>query len=141
MPELCIDDDWIVPAKDLRFHYARSGGPGGQNVNKVATKAELRFDFARSTALTRAQKLRLVRTYPARVTQSGELVLSSDRFRSRQQNEDDVLERLARMLRSVRHPPKPRIVTRVPRAEKLRRVEQKRLRAARKRMRARPDRD
>ena len=141
MPRLIIDHDFAIPARDLRFHYARSGGPGGQNVNKVATKAELRFKLANSSALTSAQKVRLERTYPAHVTQGGDFVLTSDRFRSRQRNEEDTLNRLANMLRRVRHPPKPRVATRVPHHQKVRRVEQKRIRSAQKRMRSRPDLD
>lgn len=136
MPSLSIEQNWQIPEKDLKFHYARSGGPGGQHVNKVATKAELRFDLAGTTALSDAQKARLRRAFPAHITEAGELLLTSEKYRSRRRNEEDALERLAQMLRSIRRPPKPRIPTKVTLAQKRRRIEQKRLRGAQKRLRA-----
>lgn len=137
MPDLTVDRDWTIPAKDLSFRYAKSGGPGGQHVNKVATKAELRFAFEACQALSPAQKRRLRKAHPARVTQGGELVMTSDRYRSRRQNEADLLARLALMLRAVRSPPKRRIPTKVTLAAKRRRIEQKRMRGAQKRLRTR----
>ena len=137
MPGLQVTPDWTIPAKDLKFRYARSSGPGGQNVNKVATKAELRFDFLHSTALNAGQKARLQRRYPAHVTLLGEFVVASDSTRSRRQNEDDALARLAEMLRSVRNAPKTRVATKVTLAQKRRRVEQKRQRGAQKHTRKR----
>ena len=135
MPTLEVTHEWTIPATDLKFRYARSSGPGGQNVNKVATKAELRFDLQRSTALTTAQKTRLQRRYPAHVTLTGEFVIASDSTRSRKQNEHDALTRLAAMLRSIQHAPKPRVATKVTLAQKRRRVEQKRQKGAQKRER------
>jgi len=135
MLNLEVAHDWTIPAADMRFRYARSSGPGGQNVNKVATKAELRFDYRHSAALNAAQKTRLQRRYPAHVTLTGEFVVASDSTRSRKQNEHDALMRLAAMLRSIRHPPKPRVATKVTRAQKRRRVEQKRQKGAQKRER------
>ena len=137
MPDLQVTIDWIIPAKDLKFRYARSSGPGGQNVNKVATKAELRFDFLHSTALNAGQKARLQRRYPAHVTLAGELVVASDSTRSRRQNEDDALARLVEMLKSVRNAPKIRVATKVTLSQKRRRVEQKRQRGAQKHTRKR----
>lgn len=135
MPNLEVTSEWTIPATDLSFRYARSGGPGGQNVNKVATKAELRFDYRHSTALTAGQKTRLQRRYPAHVTLTGEFVVASDSTRSRKQNEHDALTRLAAMLRSIQHAPKARVATKVTRAQKRRRVEQKRQKGAQKRER------
>ena len=137
MPILQVTADWTIPAKDLKFRYARSSGPGGQNVNKVATKAELRFDFLHSMALNAGQKARLQRRYPAHVTLTGEFVVASDSTRSRRQNEHDVMARLADMLRSVRNAPKRRVATKVTLAQKRRRVEQKRQRGAQKHARKR----
>jgi ribosome-associated protein len=137
MPALEVTADWTIPAKDLKFRYARSSGPGGQNVNKVATKAELRFDFLHTTALNAGQKARLQRRYPAHVTLTGEFVVASDSTRSRKQNEDDALSRLAEMLKSVRNAPKTRVATKVSLGQKRRRVEQKRQRGAQKHSRKR----
>ena len=135
MPKLDLASDWSVPASDLKFRYARSGGPGGQNVNKVATKAELRFAFRECNALTSGQKQRLARKYPSHVTEGGEFVISSDSHRSRKLNELDALGRLAAMLREIRHPPKRRVPTKITLAAKRRRLEQKRRHAMQKRLR------
>ena len=141
MPKLDVTDEWTIPATDLKFRYARSSGPGGQNVNKVSTKAELRFEYRSSSALTAAQKLRLQRRYPGHVTLTGEFVVASDSTRSRKQNEHDALTRLAAMLRSIQHAPIARVATKVTRAQKRRRVEQKRHKGAQKRLRSRHDLD
>jgi ribosome-associated protein len=110
-------------------------------VNKVATKAELRFEYRRSSALSAAQKARLQRRYPGHVTLTGEFVVASDATRSRKQNEHDALTRLAAMLRSIQHAPKSRVATKVTLAQKRRRVEQKRHKGAQKRLRSRHDLD
>lgn len=141
MTNLEVTNEWTIPATDLKFRYARSSGPGGQNVNKVATKAELRFDYRRSNALSASQKARLQRRYPGHITLTGEFVVASDGSRSRKQNEHDALRRLAAMLRSIQHAPKARVATKVTLAQKRRRVEQKRQRGEQKRLRSRRDLD
>jgi len=130
-----IDDTIGIPLEELSFQYVRSGGPGGQNVNKVATKAELRFDLVGSEVLTSAQKRRLASAFPAHVTQGGEFIVTSDRYRSQRRNQNDALDKLAEMVRSIRRPPKPRVPTRVPFAAKRRRIADKRARGELKRQR------
>ena len=125
------DDEWSV-------HFARSSGPGGQNVNKVSTKCELRFAFARSRVLDAGAKARLRARYPSHVTEAGEFLVTSDRTRSQLQNRADAEHRLDEMLRSVLTPPKPRKKTRVPKGERRRRVEQKRRVGEKKRLRRSP---
>ncbi len=139
MPKLVIDGPWTIPEEDLELSYVRSSGPGGQNVNKVSTKVELRFRLSQCTALSWAQKRRLMGAFSSHVTRTGDIVLSSDRFRSQLRNQEDVLERLARMIRKIRSAPKRRIATKPTRSSQQRRVKDKRQRGELKRQRRRGD--
>jgi ribosome-associated protein len=130
---LQVAPGWVIPSEDLEFSFVRSSGPGGQNVNKVSSKVELRFRLAASAALTTAQKRRLAVAFPSHVTGGGEFILTGDRHRSRLQNERDVCERLVEMLLSVRFPAARRVPTRPSRAAKQRRVAAKRARSDTKR--------
>jgi ribosome-associated protein len=127
---------WLIPSEDLAFSFVRSSGPGGQNVNKLSSKVELRFSLATTAALTAAQKRRLMAAYPSHVTRAGEFLLTGDRHRSQRQNERDVCERLVEMLLAVRFPPARRVPTRPSRAAKRRRVDAKRARGDTKRGRS-----
>lgn len=135
---LSVASDWVVPADDLEFKFVRSSGPGGQNVNKVSTKVELRLKLAVTGALTSGQKRRLVAAFPSHVTLDGDFILNSDRFRSQSQNQRDAEERLTEMLLSIRFPPKRRVPTRPSRASKARRVSDKRARSDTKTHRKKP---
>jgi ribosome-associated protein len=135
MPRLQLDRGWWIPESDLELRAVRSPGPGGQNVNRVATKVELRFKLASSRALSSGQKQRLTQAFPAHVTASGDFVLTSNRFRSQLRNQQDALEKLARMIRSVRRPPRQRIPTSASAASARRRVAEKRQRGKLKRLR------
>lgn len=139
MPNIELRDGVVIPESELQFRYVRSSGPGGQNVNKVSTKAELRFALAESGALGHGQKRRLAAAYPSALTTAGELVVTSDRFRSQSMNQSDVMDRLRQMILSVWFPPKPRKKTKPSKAAQRRRVADKRERGARKRERARRD--
>lgn len=134
---LQIAPGWAIPAEDIALSFVRSSGPGGQNVNKVATKVELRFSLRTTSALTAGQKQRLSAAYPSHVNGEGELILTSDRFRSQGRNKRDVEERLVAMLLAIRSPPPRRVPTRPSRAAKARRVAEKRARGEAKAQRRR----
>jgi ribosome-associated protein len=137
--DLQIDTDWFIPERDWVVRYVHSSGPGGQNVNKVATKVELRLFLAQTRALSESQKQRLRTAFPSHVTRDGDFLLSSDRFRSQLRNQTDAFERLSQMIRSVRRAPTPRKATRPTRASKERRLSAKRHTSERKQQRKSPD--
>jgi len=134
---LVVAPGWVVPDEDLEYKYVRSSGPGGQNVNKVATKVELRLRLA-TRALTPGQKQRLVAAYPSHVSGEGDFILTADRFRSQPRNQRDAEERLAALLLAIRTPPPRRVPTRPSRAAKARRLADKRARGDAKAQRRRP---
>ncbi len=129
-PGVAIGDD------EVRFSASRSGGPGGQHVNKVATRVTLRFDLEGSPTLTPAQKARMRRRLGARVSSDGTVRVVSRRRRSQFANRVLALERLVGLLREALRPETPRRPTAVPAAERERRLEEKRRRALRKRGRS-----
>lgn len=121
-----------MPRSELRFDFARSSGPGGQNVNKVESKAVLRWDVSASRALPAALLARFRTRYARRIRADGVLVLASQRHRTRERNVADCLAKLEAMLAAVATPPKPRKPTRPSRAAKERRIAEKRARSRRK---------
>ena len=133
-PHLAIDEDEIV------FEFVTASGPGGQNVNKVASAAQLRFDAARSAALSPALRARLAKLAGRRMTKDGVIVIQAQRFRSQEQNRRDALDRLVALLASAAVVPKARRRTRPTLAAKERRLTAKRHRGERKRTR-RPSED
>jgi ribosome-associated protein len=127
-----------IPDGEYTLRYVRSSGPGGQNVNKVATACELRFAVGGSTLLDDAGKERLRTLAGRRLTLTDEIVLEAHRHRSREANRRDALHRLADLLARASVRPKARRPTRPTRAARARRLEGKRLRKRAKRLRARP---
>jgi ribosome-associated protein len=119
-PQLAIPDDELVE------RFVRSSGPGGQNVNKVATAVELRFDAANSPSLPEDLRARLLARRDRRITDEGVVVISAQRFRTQERNREDARERLAALVVAALHVPKKRIATKPSRGAKERRLGAKR---------------
>jgi len=128
---ISLDDDELV------IDFVRSSGPGGQNVNKVATAAQLRFDAANSPSLPDDVRARLLKLAGRRATAEGVIVIDARRFRTQGRNREDAIERLAALIRKACEKPKPRKKTKVSRAAKERRLQEKKRRSALKRGRGR----
>jgi len=121
-----------IPLDEFEWSFARSGGPGGQNVNKVASKAVLRWNFDGSPSVPDDVKARFRERFPSRLTTGGEVVLSSELTRDQGRNREDCLEKLADMLRSAAVRPKVRRATKPSKGSKRRRLEAKKHESARK---------
>ena len=135
---LVINAQLTIPADELRFSFARSAGPGGQNVNKVNTKAVLRWAIGASAAIPAAVRERFVARFGNRVTSSGDVLIASDQHRHRARNIAECRERLRAMLLAVAAPPRRRRPTRPPRGANEARLKNKRQQAQKKRDRRRP---
>lgn len=130
-----------VREEELEFRFFRAGGPGGQNVNKVETAVQLRFDAAGSPSLTDPVRVRLIKLAGARATKDGVIVITAQRFRTQERNRADAIGRLAELIEKARFVPKTRRPTRPTRASKERRLVGKAKRSAVKSARGRPSAD
>ena len=128
----------MIPEGEYTLSFVRSPGPGGQNVNKVASACELRFHVTATSLLDEAGKQRLRELAGRRLTQHDEIVIEAHRHRGQEANRRDAIERLEQLIVQARHVPKPRKKTRPGRAARARRLDGKRQRKETKRLRGRP---
>jgi ribosome-associated protein len=133
-----VTDAIALRDDELEISFVRASGPGGQNVNKVSTAVQMRFDARRSPSLPNAVSVRLQKLAGSRLTLDGVIVISADRFRSQDRNRADAIERLVALIRQAAEPPKPRRATRPTLASKVRRLDAKGRRAGVKSARSRP---
>ena len=126
---------------EIGLSYARSGGPGGQHVNKTSTKVLLRWNLETSAALSEDQRERVRRKLAARLTEDGELLVTSERYRDQSRNVDDAVAKFAQLLRDALHVPRKRKATKPTRSSQKRRMDAKRRRGDIKRQRRRPGSD
>jgi ribosome-associated protein len=135
---LRINDDLAIDESELDYEFARSSGPGGQNVNKVETKVTLKFVVGDSNALTDDEKLRVSQALASRITKDGVLRVTSQRHRTREANRHAAIGRFIELLDDALVVRPPRKKTRVSRAAKKRRIEGKKRRGQIKQMRRPP---
>jgi ribosome-associated protein len=138
---LKITDQISLDERELEERFVRASGPGGQNVNKVSTAVELRFDVLGSASLPEGVRVRLARLAGRRLSDEGILVIRADRFRTQERNREDARERLAELVLKATVVPKRRVPTKPSRASKARRRDDKKKRGRVKRLRGSRDLD
>lgn len=137
---IVVNERITIPREEIEFEFARSGGPGGQNVNKVESKAILRWRPGASPSLPEDVRGRLLTTLASRLTAGGELLITSQRTRDRGRNIEDCLDKLRRLILASAAPPRPRRPTRPTAASRRRRAEDKTRHSQTKRLRgSRPE--
>jgi ribosome-associated protein len=135
---LRVKPNLLIPEDELLASISRSGGPGGQHVNKTSTRVSLRWSVTESRVLSDAQRARLLKTLAARLTQSGELIVHVDSERSQSRNRELARERLAKVVRAGLAVRKARRPTKPTKASKTRRLQSKQKRGHIKKLRGRP---
>lgn len=137
MTDLVINRAITIAGRELEERFIRSSGPGGQNVNKVSSAVQLRFDVRNSASLTETVRARLLEL--ASVTRDGVLVITAQRFREQEKNRTDARQRLAELIRRAAVPRRPRRPTKIPAASRKKRLEDKKRRGETKRSRTELD--
>ncbi len=135
---IVINQDLSIPDSDVRFSSARSGGPGGQHVNKVNSRVILEFDVMHTSTLSSSQKQKIAEKVGHRMNQHGILRLQAQRHRTQSANRADLLEKFVGILQNALRPVKNRVRTRVPHRAREKRLEEKKLRTRVKRVRRSP---
>ena len=136
---LTVNEQIAIPLREFQFQFSRSGGPGGQNVNKLNTRVQLRWQVAKTDHLPQAVKERFLRKYHRRITTDGELIVTSQRFRDQGRNVADALNKLKELILAVAVAPKKRKPARISRRAKQRRLDNKKRQSDKKQMRKRID--
>ena len=132
---LQINQTFQIDERELQFEYIRASGPGGQNVNKVATAVQLRFDVINSPSLASDTKGRLIRLAGKRVNADGVLIIEARRFRTQEANREDAIQRFTELVQKALVPPKPRRKTNPTAVSKEKRLKEKKQRGETKKNR------
>lgn len=138
MTMLVVNKRIRVPLREFQFTFARSSGPGGQNVNKVNSKATLRWPIAKTESLPVGVRQRFLKKYHRRVNSEGDLIITSQRYRDQGRNVADCLSKLRELLESVATAPKTRKPTKPTKGSKVRRLKAKQARSQQKKLRKKP---
>ena len=134
--EIVLSNGLKLDIQEFEFRFVRASGPGGQNVNKVASAVELRWDLGKSACLPPGVRFRLETLAGSRLTDEGVLIVQAQRHRTQERNRADAVERVVELVERALHPPKPRKKTKPSKASKRRRLDGKRHQGDKKRLRS-----
>jgi ribosome-associated protein len=133
--DLSPEEQNFIPEEEIEFQFSRSSGKGGQNVNKVETKVEIRFNIDRSKAFSEEEKEKIKEALASKINQEGDLIIRSEEERSQLKNRRMALEKLNEIIREALKPREERIPTKVPQASKAERLKEKKLISEKKKLR------